>query len=273
MKREEREAELHDKFFAEGTRKGLESVYTLERASRTHFMDVLGAEVADKDILEYGCGTGQASVDFARAGARVSGIDISPEAVRQGGELASKHGVKVDFQVMDAQALTFPDKSFDIVFGRAILHHLDLAKSMGEITRVLRPGGTAVFLEPLGHNPVINLFRRLTPGIRTPDEAPLMEKDVRLLASFFGETQNRYFHLASMAALPFTKVPGFRPVYRALERFDDVLFATIPFLRKHAWTTVLVMRTPRQIGVVASRKPAARAVDEAANGANAAAAS
>lgn len=244
MKREEREAVIHDKFFAEGTRAGLEGVYGLERASRTHFMKMIAADIAGKDVLEYGCGTGEASVDSARAGARMSGIDISPEAVRQGQARAAKAGVTVDFQVMDAQALTFPDQSFDLVFGRAILHHLDLVRSMTEISRVLRPGGTAIFLEPLGHNPVINLFRALTPGIRTPDERPLMEKDVRMLGSFFGRSENRYFHLASMAALPFTKAPGFRTVYRAMERLDDVLFGSIPFLRKHAWTTVLVLRDP-----------------------------
>lgn len=246
--REEREAKLHDKFFAEGTRSSLERVYGMERASRTYFVDWLAKHVAGKDALEYGCGTGEMSVQLARAGARVSGIDISPEAIRQGAARAVAAGVKADFQVMDAQALTFPDASFDVVYGRAILHHLHLARSMEQITRVLRPDGTAIFLEPLGHNPAIEFFRKLTPGIRTPDERPLLQKDLNLMGAFFERAETRYFHLASLAALPFTRLPGFRPVYRALERLDDVLFDRVSFLRRHAWTAVLVLHGPRAVG-------------------------
>ena len=73
----------------------------------------------------------------------------------------------VRFQVMNAEVLEFPDASFDLVFGVAILHHLDLDTACAEFLRVLRPSGTAVFLEPLGHNPFINLVRWATPAART----------------------------------------------------------------------------------------------------------
>jgi ubiquinone/menaquinone biosynthesis C-methylase UbiE len=64
---------------------------------------------------------------------------------------------------MNAEATTFPDNSFDLICGSSILHHLNLDKACAEIRRILRPDGGAVFIEPLGHNPLINMFRKLTP--------------------------------------------------------------------------------------------------------------
>src|SRR3546814_1101008 len=80
---------------------------------------------------------------------------------------------------MNAEAMTFPDDSFDLVFGSGIIHHLDIDRAFGEIARVLRPGGRAVFIEPLGLNPAIELYRRFTPSARTPDEHPLLRRDFR----------------------------------------------------------------------------------------------
>src|SRR5205807_1094253 len=94
---------------------------------------------------------------------------------------------RVDFLVDDAHATTFPDDSFDLIVGVAILHHLDLEVALREIRRVLRPGGRAVFLEPLWHNPLLRLGRRLTPSARTPDEHPLTVQDWELCHAIFPE--------------------------------------------------------------------------------------
>jgi len=73
---------------------------------------------------------------------------------------------------MNAEQMAFADDTFDMVFGHSVLHHTDLRLTRGETYRILKTGGIGVFVEPLGHNPLVNLFRRLTPHWRTPAERP-----------------------------------------------------------------------------------------------------
>ena len=73
---------------------------------------------------------------------------------------------------MPAERLSYSDSVFDLAVGFAIIHHLDLKPALAELHRVLKPGGVAFFAEPLGTNPAIQLYRRLTPQFRTEDERP-----------------------------------------------------------------------------------------------------
>jgi SAM-dependent methyltransferase len=82
----------------------------------------------------------------------------------------------------DAHHTPYPDAAFDLVIGDGILHHLDLDVALGEVHRVLKPGGRAVFREPRLDNPLLKLFRRLTPSARTEDERPLDAADLRRIA-------------------------------------------------------------------------------------------
>src|SRR3546814_9362268 len=100
---------------------------------------------------------------------------------------------------MNAEAMTFPDDSFDLVFGSGIIHHLDIDRAFGEIARVLRPGGRAVFIEPLGLNPAIELYRRFTPSARTPAEHPLLRRDFRRFDAAFGSTSCRFYGIPTLA--------------------------------------------------------------------------
>ena len=74
---------------------------------------------------------------------------------------------------MPGERLTYPDNSFDMAVGFAILHHLDIPLALSQLRRVLKPGGRAFFAEPLASNPLIRVYRRLTPQYRTPDETPI----------------------------------------------------------------------------------------------------
>ena len=58
-----------------------------------------------------------------------------------------------------------------------------------EIARTLKPGGTALFIEPLGHNPAHQLYRRMTPSMRTADEHPLLQSDLASARRHFGEVR------------------------------------------------------------------------------------
>ena len=146
---------------------------------------------------------------------------------------------------MDAEAMTFEADKFDLVIGEAILHHLDLETSYREIARVLKPDGRAIFMEPLGHNPAINAFRNRTPHLRTPDEHPLLRSDFKLADRYFHETEFRYHHFTSFAALPLIKTKLFRPVLALFDTVDAGLLKICPPLGYLYWYAIMILKRPR----------------------------
>jgi SAM-dependent methyltransferase len=198
-------------------------------------------------VLEYGCGADSMAAHLAHRGAHVTGIDVSPVAIEEAERRASLNGgtQRLSYRVMDAEHLEFEDQSFDLICGGAILHHLDLEQAYGEISRTLRPGGRAVFLEPMGHNPLIRWYRNRTPDYRTVDEHPLLTEDLEAGRRHFGRVSDNYFHLFVLAAVPLRNGRLFSPVRRSLDAVDRFLIRHVPPLRKHAWMVVLEMSDPR----------------------------
>jgi SAM-dependent methyltransferase len=245
----EREQTFHDARFSTnpGRRWGLSSLMsdiTLDAIHLTY--DTVKRYCKGAVVLDYGCSQGEAAFILRKFGAvHVDGIDISPVAIAQAAAAAKENGVNaVNFEVMDAHALTFGDSQFDLVFGIGILHHLDFASACQEISRVLKRDGAAVFLEPLGHNPAINLVRRLTPHLRTPDERPLRTGDLQMLRKLFGVVETRFVNLNTLFSLPFTYVPGGRMLRRALAVADRGLFAAMPFCQRFAWNVLITLKRP-----------------------------
>jgi 2-polyprenyl-3-methyl-5-hydroxy-6-metoxy-1,4-benzoquinol methylase len=102
---------------------------------------------AGQRVLEIGCGAGSASCLHARAGASVSAIDLTEQAVALAQANARSQGLTVDVRRMDAERLEFPDASFDYVFSWGVIHHSRATESIiGEIARVLRPGGRGLVM-------------------------------------------------------------------------------------------------------------------------------
>jgi len=109
-------------------------------------------------------------------------MNISERELWKGQEAASRFpGFHPHFYLMDAHRLSFADRSFDVVFGSGILHHLDWPTCLNEINRVLKDDGILVFKEPLGSNPVSKVIRRFTPHARTADEQPLRRQEIKQL--------------------------------------------------------------------------------------------
>jgi len=158
-------------------------------------------------------------------------INISQSEIEIGRIQAAKLGMVCDFRKMDAHNLEFEDGSFDVVFGYAILHHLDFTRAMSEIHRVLRTGGKILFVEPLRHNPFARLVRWFTPNARTPDEFPLGRPELRLLARNF-KLDNYYNELftvvGAVIAQRFYAAPV-NPLTRLCGRLDDLVVRMIPF--------------------------------------------
>jgi SAM-dependent methyltransferase len=241
-RRKRRERDFHDGRYAadKDPRAVLGPLHRLTEDSHAFYMELIYRDCGGRTVLEYGCGGGSQSFGLAKRNDAVIGIDISPVAVETAAAKASSEGLSgLSFAVMDAERTTFADATFDLVTGSGILHHLELQRAYAEIARVLKPGGRAVFAEPLGHNPAINWFRRRTPGLRTPDEHPLLVSDLRFAEHYFERVSVHYFHLATLGAMAFVRTPLFRPVRLALSSLDRALFATLPAARRYAWICVL----------------------------------
>src|SRR5262249_23398244 len=126
----------------------------------------------------------------------------------------------------------------DRVWGNAVLHHLNLDAAARELRRVLRPGGSAVFCEPWGENPLLAWARGQVPYPgkgRTPDERPLRLRDVRRLRGVFPPLEMEGFQLVSMAG---RVLPRGR-LLDTLRRWDGWLLPRVP--ARERWCRYLVL--------------------------------
>ena len=107
--------------------------------------EVMGfSDVAGTRLLEVGCGMGTDLLQFARGGAGVTGVDLTPRSVETSRHHLKLYGQTGDFALTDAETLPFAEESFDVVYSNGVLHHTpDTAGAVREIHRVLRPGGLA----------------------------------------------------------------------------------------------------------------------------------
>jgi SAM-dependent methyltransferase len=114
-------------------------------------LHVLG-DIADKDILELGCGAAQWSIGLARVGARPVGLDLSTRQLEHARRLMNEAGV--DFPLVNASAESVPlaDSTFDIVFcDHGAMTYADPYLAVPEVSRLLRPGGLFAFSH---HSPI-----------------------------------------------------------------------------------------------------------------------
>lgn len=228
----------------EEDRCALGKYYELARSGSETFAGLLSDIVPGRRVLEIGCGDGSLALTLARRGARVDAIDISDARIAQARRIASADDLDVTFHVMNAEELAFAAETFDVVCGRAIVHHLDVDRACREIARTLAPDGRMVILEPLGHNPAINLFRRRTPGLRTPDEHPLLMSDIAQIRRLFDRVDLRFLNLTCFAALPFRRLPWYRRLVDGLDALDERLLR-LPLFGRYAWRILVDARAPR----------------------------
>ena len=216
-------------------------------------------DIRGKQLLDLGCGAGENSVYFALLGARCVAADYSPGMVEVALELAAANGVKIEGRTMNAIALDCPDNTFDIVYASNLLHHLpDPQAAIREMHRVLKPGGKACFWDPLKHNPIINVYRRIATKVRTEDETPLNINIVSFVKSQFNRTTYDTFWLATLwVFLRFYLIEKvdpnqerywkkiiieqarLQPEYRRLEKLDRIL-KKLPGLKRFAWNLAVV---------------------------------
>lgn len=260
-KRHSIEAAFHDAW-AEVTDPGellvSESFEAVTAVENRYILERLG-EFAGKRLLDVGCGMGEAAVFFAMRGAQVVACDISIRSLQRAQKLAERYQVKIHPVGLAAEGLPFPDQYFDLVYGNGVLHHVDFCSALQEVRRVLRPGGKAAFIEPLAHNPLINIYRKMAEEVRTETEAPLSMQDLRAIRHIFPHVEHREFWLLSLLLFVYfylierahpSRVRYWKKVvaegnrhrwlFCPLKRIDDLVLRIIPSLGRYCWNTVVM---------------------------------
>jgi ubiquinone/menaquinone biosynthesis C-methylase UbiE len=216
-------------------------------------------DVRGKYLLDLGCGAGENSVYFSKLGANCVASDYSPGMVDVALKLADRNGVQVEGRVINAMDIDFPDNTFDIVYASNLLHHIPEPEiTIREIHRVLKPGGKMCFWDPLKHNPVINVYRKMATEVRTEDETPLDLNIVQFVRSLYTQTSYDTFWIATLwIFLQFYLIEKVNPnqerywkkiileqhrlekTYRRLERLDKFL-KKLPLMKRMAWNLGVV---------------------------------
>ncbi len=189
--------------------------------------------VTGKTVLDFGCGSGENSLLLARRGARVIGVDISAALLSLASRRLALNGLggSAEFVAGSAHSLPLPDASIDAVMGIAVLHHVDLKKAAKEIHRVLKPGGRAIFQEPVRDSAAVRTVRKMIP-YRAPDvspfERPLTTKQLTEFARGFTICAWRAFSLPFVNVT--TVVPALRPYIHQAYRVDKRLLSAMTWL-------------------------------------------
>jgi ubiquinone/menaquinone biosynthesis C-methylase UbiE len=104
-------------------------------------------ELAGKDVLEIGSGSGVHARLLAEAGARLTAVDLTPTAIAMTRRRLELHGLEATVLETDAEELPLPDASFDFVWSWGVIHHSGRTdRVIAEIARVLRPGGRVALM-------------------------------------------------------------------------------------------------------------------------------
>lgn len=113
---------------------------------RRILIEELGIDLRGKRTLDVGCGGGLLAEEFARLGCAVTGIDPSGKSLEAARDHARQEGLAIEYRQGVGEQLPFPDGEFGIVYCCDTLEHVeDLAKVIGEISRVLKPGGVFLY--------------------------------------------------------------------------------------------------------------------------------
>jgi glycosyltransferase involved in cell wall biosynthesis/ubiquinone/menaquinone biosynthesis C-methylase UbiE len=155
------------------------------------------AQHAGHDVLEIGGGVGTDLSQFAKHGARVTDLDLSAGHLALARENFDRRGLAGTFVHHDAEALPFPDNSFDVVYSNGVLHHTpNTAAVVREIKRVLKPGGKAIVMMYAEHS--LHYWRELVGKLG-------LERDLLRNISA-GEIMSRYVEISQNDARPLVKV-------------------------------------------------------------------
>ena len=254
------ESEFHDQWARETPVEhiAVREAFEAPTAVENRFILALMGDLRGKRLLDVGAGLGESSVYFALRGAEVTALDLSPGMVDCAIALGRAHGVDLQGVVQSGEQLDVPAEHFDIVYVANTIHHVtDKEALFRQIHRALKPGGRFFSYDPLGYNPVIEVYRRMATKVRTEDEAPLTFGDMKLARKYFPNAQHREFWILTLALFLkyflvdrvhpnsvrywkkiFQETPRTLWWWTPLELADRCL-TRLPLIRRLAWNMVM----------------------------------
>ncbi|HKS09913.1 MAG TPA: class I SAM-dependent methyltransferase [Pyrinomonadaceae bacterium] len=205
----EREHEL-------GTREFFESLEQYRYGKYAPWMRrVMGFErFRGARLLEIGCGMGTDLLQFARGGARCTGIDLTPRHVEISRHRFTLYGAPGNFMIADGEQLPFASESFDVVYSNGVLHHTpDTAGAIREVHRVLTPGGTAKVM--LYHRHSLNYWFEIILRRGVIGGEFLRGRSAE-------EIMSRVIEFSDHDARPLVKVYSRKEAHKLFSEFSDV---------------------------------------------------
>lgn len=159
----------------------------------------LGVVLADacdittgQSVLDVATGSGNAALPAASRGASVVACDLTPELLDRGQQAAEAAGLTIDWREGDAQALPFPDATFDVVMScLGVMFAADHARSASELVRVCRPGGTLGLLSWTPGGFVGQMLATMRPYVPAPPagaQPPPLWGDEEHVRSLLGQS-------------------------------------------------------------------------------------
>ena len=198
-----------------------------------------------KKVLELGTGTGGTATLLAKRGASVIGIDLLSFRLAEAKARASEHDVaeSVNFALMDAMHLAFPDNTFDFIISKSVLVFTEHAQTAKECYRVLKPGGKAIFIENMRYHPMVWLYRKMF--LKYSAKLRYFSiRDVETVGAEFEGLEHREFHLSAVGALFWRKCIRIPTFYKwtlcLLKAIDTSLLKCLPFLKRFCWITAMI---------------------------------
>lgn len=202
----------------------------------------LRAAVAGGRVLDIGCGDGASSEALLELGAAsVLGIDVSETFIAKA--RGREQPGRLEFVNGDVGAPL--EGEFDVICGRAILHHLDYRGVLERLHQSnLKTGGSMIFMEPLGSNLLIRLFHAVAPRAHTPDERSFLRSDLRWFRRRFARLEilpvnYLSFPAAILSSLVFPSADNV--LMRLCDRADGWLARHVPPLVPQFRQAILVI--------------------------------
>jgi SAM-dependent methyltransferase len=194
-------------------------------------------EINGKRVLDIGTGYGHELLELTLRGALAVGVDFALPRLSQIPRRAEEAGIELAAVAGDCHGLPLADRAFDVVYGNAVLAHLDRPRALDEIKRVLRPDGRLVLIEPLDRHPLLRPYRRVL--IARKEVVSYLAYEELDSDHLGGGYELQPFGLTSVLLLPLAAlgVDGalWRGLARILGHLDAFLFRRSLWARRAAW--------------------------------------
>lgn len=201
-------------------------------------------------ILDYGCGTGQRTLKFGENTRKLIGVDLSINSIKMAKDISVSKGIAAEYCLMDCEQLAFKSDTFDLLIDYGTFSSLHLDPAIEEIIRVLKANGTLIAVETFGHNPIMNIKRKINVlfGARTKWAAShiLKQNDWEKIRKRFANSEINYFILMTPLMVPLFKILPKSIFDHLLNKIEGIDFKLLkrPVFQKFAFKTVVIMSNP-----------------------------